>query len=1318
MRRTRTFENFNECQRHALEARRNLVVRANAGSGKTSVLVERIAQILAQSWDENNPLELTKVVAITFTRKAAAEMEERLRLTFRELGGAATNPKEQKYWADRTNELPRAMIGTIDSFCSRILREFGLLDESKDRIEPDFQPTEGYEAEVLRREAVERTINQLSEGSREDSDSSTGNDTIEACRWWAEREGYNILTKHLMRLLEHSIEPEKIVAAHRNLGSPEERVGAAWENLPAVRQFNDDRNRLKEEIQAILQEIGNLRKSNQSLQTLGDQLTGLLENLRKSDRQSTDLTLNRFREAILTDEGKPRKKGFASIQRKIERLQEKWGPLLESFAFDWDAEIQALEAADKLACLLEPAYDQYLTLCREANQYDFWTIARRTRDLLAGSPAIRRELIDRYRFVILDEFQDTNQLQWEIISWLVGNGPKGPLDKDRLFIVGDPQQSIYRFRRADVAVFSRVTERIVEANRDHGLDGVPTSYDDERPQAKSTAKQRLGEVELRENYRSLKPMPLMLMDRVFEYAFDPAIQGLDPDRDSFQINYQNLVAGVECKAPGEVCYVLADEPDADSVEVDDSDESSATQDLSGRQVQAVVDQLESLNGETKHIVKKGEANTLSWRDMAILLPSRDVVLGRLEKELGRRAIPYVVTSGIGFWQRQEIRDEVSLASFLADAGDELALFAVLRGPVGQLSDKEILFLSQLGRGNIHRGLIHLISNGESIDSLSLNDTNPLTESVRLVLSKLWNEMNASDRRRLRLTASRLEGWRQRVDRMAHADLLQRCLEESGAYAIYAADPEGELVLANLQRLFGHIRGEEHVSAPGLGRLARWMRDQVDDSLREEQAVLALGQDAVQIMTVHAAKGLEFPVVAVLKMERHVDRTRSPRLLVKSEWDQLLKEHEKDFPSLRPGTLAVSVRHPNRPRESYRPRLLKALRELERAQDLAESRRLFYVAATRAKERLILAGKPPRLKMDGTPRKRQTSWQKWFEEALGITEEEKKRGFWQEATGDFEMKIITEVAPPTEGKVEPAHPISRSINLQYLHERSRWPSIATTGLDRMRDTWRRSLDEWWRRYRVNVRDNLPKANSKSEIRNPKSEIQKEIGEISESDDNFGTLVGSMVHRMFEMGRDMLDTSENNRRSLLRAMAANLLANSRLPENADGEEEWPVVDSDTVSTVVSTVEQIIERVNKKDHDEIRRLLETPGEAEVQFLLPLGRWHITGRFDKLLPGPDGGWEIVDWKTDRESDSQNIVERYDKQMRLYALALHRTGRAALIDEAVRVHLALLYHGRVETLNFPLEELDGFAAELEKDLQEMDEFGEESAPLRVAAKQ
>src|SRR5437879_10483693 len=105
---------------------------------------------------------------MTFTRKAAAELEERLRSTFREMAKMTGDAGERGFWSARTEELPRAMIGTIDSFCARILREFGLLDSSPDRVEPDFTALEGYEAELLKMEAIDRLIDDLTSGFSHD----------------------------------------------------------------------------------------------------------------------------------------------------------------------------------------------------------------------------------------------------------------------------------------------------------------------------------------------------------------------------------------------------------------------------------------------------------------------------------------------------------------------------------------------------------------------------------------------------------------------------------------------------------------------------------------------------------------------------------------------------------------------------------------------------------------------------------------------------------------------------------------------------------------------------------------------------------------------------------------------------------------------------------------------------------------------------------------------------------------------------------------------------------------------------------------------
>ncbi len=971
------------------------------------------------------------------------------------------------------------------------------------------------------------------------------------------------------------------------------------------------------------------------------------------------------------------------MEERVKPLQDTWHPLLSRFTFDYEAEQWALEAADRLVRLFGPVYREYLQLCHEANRFDFLTIARRARDLLARSAHVRDTLQARYRYVMVDEFQDTNQLQWEIISWLVGAGPDGPLDRDRLFIVGDPQQSIYRFRHADVSVFARVEQQIRADNQQHDFADKPTDYDRHQGQMTSAADQRLGPMPLAENYRTLSPVPLMLLDRVFQHVFDPAVHGLDLEHNHFEVRYQPLKAGrPPCPgAAGEVRYVLPQDTANEEDDAGDSaEEESAGEGLGHRQVVAVVDQLVSLHGQPKYTGKAGA--TLSWSDMAVLLPSRTVVLGELEKEFRRRNIPFVVTRGIGFWQRQEVRDVINLATCLADPGDELALFAVLRGPLGLLTDTEILFLSQLGLSSLARGL-RLIARAGATLFASEENTAPdhpasaetahqLSPEAQSVLEGVWQTFPDDAKDRLRAAAGRLAVWRQRVDRLAHADLLQRALEESGAYAVYAAETEGEVILANLARLFDLIRAEEARSAPGLSRLTRKLRRRMDEAFQEEQATLAPGQDAVQVMTVHAAKGLEFPVVAVLKMERKADRGAYPRLMVVGPTDVLLKEDTQELPEPRPGTVAVSVRHPRRPREMYAPRLLKALHRLDVAQQVAESRRLFYVAATRAKERLILAGKPPRLLSKGGTAKLPVSWQKWFEEALQLTEAHKQRQVWEDPAHGFRVTIITEAqgGEPV-AEVVPEVP-TEPLALQTIRESARVPMIAAG-----------TLIEWWLRYRAQGSPS------------PDRREMTAGGHASFANRSLEQVAGILLQRLIEMG-DTVPPSGRALQRFVEALAVNLLS-APVPGEKGGGPEWaPPIHPAALRAVVDATMRAIENL-RQDTPEMRqvhRLLTAAGEVEVDWALKLGRRLVIGRFDKLLAAGKG-YEIVAWQAEPAGES-DITEQEQCRIMLEALALYRSGRAALNRGVMTVHQVRIPGLQVQTLRIAPPELEAMEKELD----------------------
>jgi ATP-dependent helicase/nuclease subunit A len=1271
MRRTARFNSFSHSQRHALDASRNLVIRANAGSGKTSVLIERIVQILARSWEMKSGLQITDIAAITFTRKAAAELQDRLQIAFEEARKESTDALEKEFWLEASRHLARAMIGTIDSLCGRILREFHWELQGPGSIEVDYQPLDSYDQDLLEQEAIARVFNRF--GNRT---GQTGSPEHAALAWWEHREGLDVLKEHLRALLRNPVAPAKIVAAHATQPGIEERCRRIWNRTPAVMLLKEKRSELEKSLRKIAASIGEKPRT----KTLGDLQTNISATLLLLPDVANDYaSLEHLSDMLLRADRQPLNlRNYKDVASPMSELQNIWALALEDSPPDREGEAHAMQAADHLASLLGPVHAEYLALCREANRYDFLTLARRTRDLLESSPRTCARLRARYRYLMVDEFQDTNLLQWEILSYLVGNGPHELLEPGRVCIVGDPQQSIFRFRQADVRVFQRVHAKIVESNRHHKLADLPMDYDTEPDARPSTNEEREGFVALAENYRSLSPHPLALMDSVFQYTFDPVQHRLNPEVETFEISYQRLTAGLSNEVCGEVSYVFADSSPEETEESGDSgsDADPSTDELIEGQVEAVADEFTKLLGAPRLL---GETSTnLRWRDMAMLLPSRSNTLAALERVLRRRQIPFVVYGGIGFWQRQEVRDLVHLASWLADPGDTLSLFVVLRSPLAFLTDSEILFLSTLGRRNLWHGLRAV---SQATDSLpkpgGTSSGTQDSEQARVfdALEQTWQGFTPERRSAIQEIATRLERWRGRADRLGHADLLQRALEESAAYALYAVLPEGEQILANLRQFFDRVRTLDADAALGLGRLARRLREQIDEFEKEGQANLAGDDDAVQIMTVHAAKGLEFPVVAVLKMEVGL-RPRGPELLVEDQ------EHGPDPV----GTVYVNVRHPRHPLRTFTCQGLDRLRKLDQRQEIAEKRRLFYVAGTRASERLILAGR--------ATMKKNNSWQRWFEDALGIEEQHRQAGLWTHPEKDWQVKIISAPSAhaPLEQSLESA--ISSEVDVEPVTEASRTELVAATQLEKLREDFKDDRETWWLRRHLHL-DPAPK--QPSELWNAPASLEPK---------QQSALTGQLVHRLLMAGYGILEFAQRELEQRAVTLATALLESDR-PDGGIGASSASELERVTLARAACAV---LARLRRSDPaaQAISKLVRAPGKTEVPFSLALGRWIVRGRFDKLIP-VDGmsGYTIVDWKTGRADDTEKARKRYRPQMMLYALALARGGQAARIGGCVQTQLVVFAAAEIVTLQFDDATLQAFGSELENELLDSDRYCE-----------
>lgn len=1250
MRPSEEFKKLNDEQKQSLDWTRSIAIRANAGSGKTTVLVQRIVQILHNHRD----LKLDNIVAITFTRKAGAQLKEKLHGALTRCVASPTSDEDRKFWQAQLDGLPHCPIGTIDSLCHRLLKEAieaGMIAD----LDPGFGILDGIDRTELLDQAIRATEIELKE-----SKSS-------AWEQWLKTQGRHELNRALRMFLYSNTAPPHFVAALNAYQQTGFDATCGMLRLKALVQLSSHFDLAKREIRDALAELQGLsakERAYKAIIPINDALESLLE-----DSSSVSLSfLNCMREALLTSSGDPRKdKLYVDGEPKcptLHRLSHEWQAHLKSMKFE-PQDKDGVEITRQLIQIYEVAHRHFHALCREANRYDYGYLAQRVDELLSNDQHADR-LTEHYRFILVDEFQDTNEQQWRIVAGLAGVDPAKPVANDKLMIVGDPQQSIYRFRQADPTVFERIIGLIRDGNA--GRMDEPTAYDRHLGKPVSADEQRSGLMRLKKNYRSRTPLPIRIIDRLSVHALkevgtepQPLEAGRDPSDETTEVIYLY-------PTPAEV---EADEP----IEVEaGADPSQSTEEPSP------IEQLDTnqLDLVARELIKLHDKKT-AWKDMAILLRSRRTHLVNLEEVLRDAKIPYQLVGGLGFWQRQEVRDLVCLANCLANGNDELALFAVLRGPLCGLNDSELLFLSMLGGRKLLKGLQQyaLLNDGKP-DWAEWHADEAMTATLQAAFAQIPDERKTI----IQHAATHLNydgTWRQRVDRMPHSDLLLTALDESGAWGVYTCDKEGERRLANLRLFFNEVRLLEASRAASLADTARRLKTLVDESTNDEQAELTPeDNDAVQVMTVHAAKGLEFGVVAVIGLERRF-KTDAESIVLLDRFQHLRRDvRDSELAQSLHGLPVISFRDPEMPLQRIKPLLHQALGKIERELLIEEEARIFHVAITRAERVLILAGAGSNAKT-WPPN---NSWQKWVHEALGL-DRDIDEGTWTDASNkELRMRIVRRPDSGESGYGPGSLTLqSRALDLQPLREKPRRRTIAATALADMLKMYRDNPEHWAMRYRHHVQ---PRAGI----------IPAELIDSTTRDktDEVGKTIGTLVHRALEMGA-AFPKSPKDRRALLLAHAV-ALTNDR---GADPDEPGSA-DSTIAGLPNAIAEKALEiLLHVLPNNPFKGLLDADGESEVDFALPVNDWIVTGRFDRLIRG-DKGWQIVDWKTDDQT-VKKIVDKYSEQMKLYALALLESLPNEERAAEIVVHLAMTGPRSSQALSFSANELAEYRRELERAL-------------------
>ena len=874
--------------------RRNLVLAASAGTGKTHSLVGVLVHLMMGASELGHkerlhpPVDPSRVVATTFSRKAAAEIRTRLageleRLALRDPGSkyaadlllacdaahvSRWSPAEMEARARRAMErLPQAQVGTLHSYATTLVRayalEIGLL--------PDFDLEGEDEARARADEAIGRALAQHAEidpeGVRDLVRASGGVDELS-------REVATVLA----RLEEDGRGPENLAIDERDA----ENIEALLRELLEHAEYLAIHEKRADEARAFIAAWNERRAMGEA---------------------PTEACMDRFVSATrdfcaIRRTKSEKSQGFFDFrQEKLpagETNAERGYRLLKA----WEMRRNYAPRARSARELLVAADREIQRARRRAGALGFGDILRASRDLLRDHPAIAKEVGEGIDALLVDEFQDTSRLQRELVHLLWESDPSArtpgtipPLDRLRpagLFVVGDRKQSIYGFRGADVAVFAELCVGLAgwRARTALGIEADVSEPAAPLADLVPLRHNRRGQDELLTFANAFSRRRLVSSGKVlFEINYVPETEDLLPPPErtpapELQVRTHWLRPPVS--------------PRGRTKRLDEAF--------------AIADRVRALTSASEHRLG----------DVAVLCHTNEMV-EVMAYALAYEGIPYVV-AGRGFFSAREVRDVMAMLALIVRPRERLALLEVLRGPWVAVRDETLLALTTPGSGML------------SMEGAASWDSGPRR-----------GLMAEEDRPRVRHLFEVVARLRRNVDRILPGRLLREAVRAFDLEEVLIQLPRGEQRVANVRKLLT-IADRETDAAVLLARLTRAAEGAADET---EAATFADDDDAVRLLTVHASKGLDFPVVFVPEVGADGRRTEAGAMILE--------------PPSGNGPPSLTVRLADESGTRFDPPSFTRAKDTIRRRDRAEKARLAYVAVTRASHAMYFVGdrRPPK-----------------------------------------------------------------------------------------------------------------------------------------------------------------------------------------------------------------------------------------------------------------------------------------------------------------------------------------------------------------------
>ena len=1213
---------------------RNLLVSAAAGSGKTAVLVERIVQKVL---DESHPVDIDRMLVVTFTKAAAAEMRERVSQAIEKRLEA--QPDHSRLQRQATLVL-NAQITTIDSFCLYVVRNYF----QTIGLEPSFRIADPGELQLLKadvaQEVMEQCYQEKSEGFLRLADR------------YATAKSDAALVDFMLRMYDFS----------QSYPWPQEWLAS----LPGYYALADEQDLDSQEwMKGLCSYLGCLAADFKGqmeyakalccdedgpqmyLAAVEDDLTRLdglcaCKSYADFSRQLSDLHFTRLGVNRKYEGSKEKQKLVKGIRKS---MKDALGKVQQSYFYQDLTQMlsdirEILPDVEALAQLTRTFAKAFQAKKQERSLLDFSDIEHFALDILADPntkepTAAAKELRETFEEIMIDEYQDSNYVQETILKAV----SREALGENNIFMVGDVKQSIYRFRLARPELFI-------------------TKY-----KAYTKEESSCQKIDLHKNFRSRTEV-VEGVNRIFEQIMHEDLGNVEYDAQAA------LYAGAS--------YPAAQQPDlfaselllaqASQEELAQADAGS-WRELEARMAAARIRELL----ETQLVTDRetGQLRPVRYRDIVILLRSITGWADTFLKVLTEAGIPAHTASQTGYFGTVEIQTILSMLSLLDNPLQDIPAAAVLASPIGGMNGEELAQIRASSKEHFYFLALQEYAQYGSGQPDNTQENEAAFNGHREIRTRQTSPDLPAEEDPLRQKAAAFLKMYDKLRRLTaytpiHT-LIQIVLKETGYASYIQAMPAGEQRRANVDMLLEKAIAYEKTSYKGLFHFVRYIEKLKKYEIDFGEAdITSENEDVVRIMSIHKSKGLEFPVVFVSGMGKQFNKQDTRSRLI------LHPEH------------GIGLDHIDTEKRIRRPGFIKKILENEIAiENQGEELRVLYVALTRAKEKLILTGsvkeapKPPQEDipkagsfMDYYTRYHAASYLDWVYPVMSADQTTYRLRIYHPSDLQLQEAVEAAVEKLNYIQVKNLYKTADQNRYQKLDAKLSWnyPFASDTDLKT-----KISVTELKRRQEMILEEDTPPQVEwfpKTPAKDPCTEDAKQDTKQDTSDSESmipaflraeeqpkaqGALRGSAVHKVMEEVDFVRSCQSKNRTADVRAQIDQMLAKGHITQ-----EMKDLVNPRMLARFLNT--PLAARIaSAQQRNELHK------EQPFVMGIPASRMYegaseelvlIQGIVD-LYWIEDGELVILDYKTDAVSKEQQLTERYKVQLDLYGEALERaTGK------------------------------------------------------------